>query len=188
MTTKDFQTKRPLAIFLSYFRPHRRLFALDIICAFMISLVDLAFPLISRTAMYQWLPQQQYRTFFIVMGIVVLAFVLRSFLCFVVGYWGHTFGIRVEADIRRDLFRHMQELGFDFYDRNRTGQLDQPPDLRPVRGDGTGPPRPGGSVHLRSDHRGRPDRHVLHPVASGAGGESHHPHFHGGGHVPPPPG
>ena len=123
MTTKDFQTKRPLAIFLSYFRPHRRLFALDIICAFMISLVDLAFPLISRTAMYQWLPQQQYCTFFIVMGIVVLAFVLRSFLCFVVGYWGHTFGIRVEADIRRDLFRHMQELGFDFYDRNRTGQL-----------------------------------------------------------------
>ena len=52
MTTKDFQTKRPLAIFLSYFRPHRRLFALDITCAFMISLVDLAFPLISRTAMY----------------------------------------------------------------------------------------------------------------------------------------
>ena len=123
MTTKDFQTKRPLAIFLSYFRPHRRLFALDITCAFMISLVDLAFPLISRTAMYQWLPQQQYRTFFIVMGIVVLAFVLRSFLCFVVGYWGHTFGIRVEADIRRDLFRHMQSLGYEFYDHNRTGQL-----------------------------------------------------------------
>ena len=123
MTTKDFQTERPLAIFLSYFRPHRRLFALDIICAFMISLVDLAFPLISRTAMYQWLPQQQYRTFFIVMGIVVLAFVLRSFLCFVVGYWGHTFGIRVEADIRRDLFRHMQELDFGYYDRNRTGAL-----------------------------------------------------------------
>ena len=80
MTTKDFQTKRPLAIFLRYFRPHRRLFALDIICAFMISLVDLAFPLISRTAMYQWLPQQQYRTFFIVMGIVVLAFVLAEWV------------------------------------------------------------------------------------------------------------
>ena len=54
---------------------------------------------------------------------VVLAFVLRSFLCFVVGYWGHTFGIRVEADIRRDLFRHMQELDFGYYDRNRTGAL-----------------------------------------------------------------
>ena len=123
MTTKDYQTRSPLRIFLSYFRPHRGLFLLDISCAFFIAVIDLAFPLISRTAMYQWLPQQQYRTFFIVMGIVVLAFVLRSFLCFVVGYWGHTFGIRVEADIRRDLFRHMQELGFDFYDRNRTGQL-----------------------------------------------------------------
>ena len=99
MTTKDFQTKRPLAIFLSYFRPHRRLFALDIICAFMISLVDLAFPLISVRHVPVAAPAAVPH-FFIVMGIVVLAFVLRSFLCFVVGYWGHTFGIRVEADIR----------------------------------------------------------------------------------------
>ena len=123
MTTKDFQTRSPLRIFLSYFAPHRRLFALDILCAFFIAVVDLAFPLISRQAMYHWLPDKQYRLFFIVMAAVVVAFVLRSVLYFVVCYWGHTFGIRVEADIRRDLFRHMQELGFDFYDRNRTGQL-----------------------------------------------------------------
>ena len=123
MTTKDFQTRSPLRIFLSYFAPHRRLFALDILCAFFIAVVDLAFPLISRQAMYHWLPDKQYRLFFIVMAVVVAAFVLRSVLYFVVCYWGHTFGIRVEADIRRDLFRHMQELGFDFYDRNRTGQL-----------------------------------------------------------------
>lgn len=57
------------------------------------------------------------------MVIVLIAFVIRSILFFVVCYWGHTFGIRVEADIRRDLFAHMQELGFDFYDKNRTGQL-----------------------------------------------------------------
>ena len=44
-------------------------------------------------------------------------------LTYVICYWGHTFGILVEADIRRDLFRHMQELSFDYYDRNRTGQL-----------------------------------------------------------------
>ena len=53
MKTKDFQTKSPLRIFLSYFKPHRGLFALDMICALLIALVDLAFPLISRTAMYQ---------------------------------------------------------------------------------------------------------------------------------------
>ena len=123
MTTKDYQTRSPLRIFLSYFKPHRRLFALDMTCAFLISLIDLAFPLVSRQAMYTWLPEKQFRVFFIVMAAVVVAYVLRSGLYFVVAYWGHTFGIRVEADIRRDLYHHMQELGFDFYDRNRTGQL-----------------------------------------------------------------
>ena len=123
MTTKDYQTRRPLRIFLSYFRPHRGLFLLDISCAFFIAVIDLAFPLISRTAMYHWLPDKRFSIFFTVMALVVAAFVLRAGLYFIVGYWGHTFGIRVEADIRRDLYRHIQELGFDFYDRNRTGQL-----------------------------------------------------------------
>ena len=123
MTTRDFRTRSPMRIFLSYFRPHRGLFLLDMTCAFFISLVDLAFPLISRTAMYHWLPDKRYSVFFTVMAIVLIAFVIRSILFFVVCYWGHTFGIRVEADIRRDLFAHMQELGFDFYDKNRTGQL-----------------------------------------------------------------
>ena len=123
MTTQDYRTRSPLRIFLSYFKPHRRLFALDMTCAFLIACIDLAFPLVSRAAMYSWLPQRQFRTFFIVMAVVVTAYLLRSGLYFVVAYWGHTFGIRVEADIRRDLYHHIQELGFDFYDRNRTGQL-----------------------------------------------------------------
>jgi len=54
---------------------------------------------------------------------VILSYILRSVLNFTVAYFGHTFGIRVEADIRQDLFRHMQELSFDFYDQNRTGKL-----------------------------------------------------------------
>ena len=123
MTTQDYRTRRPLRIFLSYFRPHRGLFLLDITCAFFIAVIDLAFPLISRTAMYHWLPEKQFSIFFTVMALVVAAFVLRAGLYFIVGYWGHTFGILVEADIRRDLFAHMQDLGFDFYDKNRTGQL-----------------------------------------------------------------
>ena len=123
MTTQDYRTRSPLRIFLSYFRPHRKLFALDISCAILIAMVDLAFPLVSRAALYQWLPEKNYRVFFLVMAIVALAFVLRAVLYYIVTYWGHTFGIRVEADIRRDLFHHMQMLGFDFYDRNRTGQL-----------------------------------------------------------------
>ena len=123
MTTQDYRIRSPLRIFLSYFKPHWKLFSLDMGCAILIALVDLAFPLVSRTALYQWLPEKNYRVFFVVMAVVALAFVLRAVLYYIVTYWGHTFGIRVEADIRRDLFHHMQMLGFDFYDRNRTGQL-----------------------------------------------------------------
>ena len=123
MSAKDYQSRSALRIFVSYFKPHRKLFAVDMLCALCIALIDLAFPLVSRAAMYQWLPDRQYGMFFAVMGLVILAFLLRTVLYFVVAYWGHTFGIRVEADIRRDLFCHMQEMGFDFYDKNRTGQL-----------------------------------------------------------------
>ncbi|MBE6918661.1 MAG: ABC transporter ATP-binding protein [Ruminococcaceae bacterium] len=123
MTAKDYQSRSPLRIFISYFKPHWKLFALDMACALGISLIDLAFPLVSRAAMYEWLPDKEYGTFFAVMAAVLLVFVLRAFLYYVVFYWGHTFGIRVEADIRRDLFRHMQDMGFDFYDKNRTGHL-----------------------------------------------------------------
>ena len=123
MTTREFQEKSPLQIFLTYFKPHRKLFIMDLSCALLISLIDLAFPYISRWCMYQLLPQSAYKTFFTVMAIVFVAFALRAALHYVIAYWGHTFGILVEADIRRDLFRHMQELSFDYYDRNRTGQL-----------------------------------------------------------------
>ena len=123
MTAKDFQNTSTLGIFLSYFRPHRKLFLLDMGCALLISLIDLAFPAVSRWCMYELLPQSAYKTFFAVMGVVFAAFALRAALTYVICYWGHTFGVLVEADIRHDLFHHMQELSFNYYDKNRTGQL-----------------------------------------------------------------
>ena len=123
MTTQDYQRRRPLMIFLSYFAPHKKLFAIDVLCAMGIAAIDLSFPLVTRSALYDLLPNQAYRTFFTIMIAVAVCYLLRSLLNFIVAYYGHTFGIRVEADIRRDLFRHMQELSFDFYDENRTGKL-----------------------------------------------------------------
>ena len=123
MTTQDYQRKSPLMIFLSYFKRHKGLFAVDVLCAVGIAAIDLTFPLVTRSALYDMLPNRMYRTFFLVMAAVVASYLLRSFLNYIVTYFGHTFGIRVEADIRRDLFSHMQELSFDFYDRNRTGKL-----------------------------------------------------------------
>ena len=123
MTIQDYKKKSPLMIFLGYFKNHKKLFAIDVSCAVGIAAIDLAFPLVTRSALYDMLPGQMYRTFFIVMVTVAACYVFRSFLNYIVAYYGHTFGIRVEADIRKDLFTHMQELSFDFYDQNRTGKL-----------------------------------------------------------------
>ena len=123
MTKADFKRKSPLMIFLSYFKNHKKLFFVDILCAIGVAAIDLSFPLITRTALYTWLPNNMYRTFFTVMIIVACSYGLRSLLNFIVAYFGHTFGIRVEADIRKDLFGKLQEMSFDFYDENRTGKL-----------------------------------------------------------------
>jgi len=123
MTTQEYRRKSPLAIFLSYFKNHRGLFFVDVMCAVLIAAVDLVFPLVTRSALYEMLPNNLFGVFFTVMALMVGCYILRAFLNYIVCYFGHTFGIRVEADIRADLFRHMQELGYDFYDRNRTGQL-----------------------------------------------------------------
>ncbi len=123
MKTDFYKKKNPLRIFLSYFASHKGLFSVDILCAVLIAGVDLVFPLVTRSALYDMLPGKMYQTFFVVMGVMVAAYLVRAFLNYLVAYYGHTFGIRVEADIRRDLFRHMQDMSFDFYDKNRTGHL-----------------------------------------------------------------
>jgi len=112
-----------VSLFASYYRPHMKLFALDMSCALMIAAVDLAFPLASKYALSSLLPYGLYAAFFTVMGAMVAAYLLRSVFDYIVTYWGHTLGIRMEADMRRDLFAHMQTLSFRFYDSHRTGKL-----------------------------------------------------------------
>ena len=120
--TKDFN--RPtLSIFLEYFKPHMGLFVLDLTCALIASAVDLVFPLVARHAMYHRLPDKAFAAFFHVMIIVGIAFLLKAIMHYIITYWGHMFGVRVEADLRDDLFAHMQSLDFNFFNKNRTGQL-----------------------------------------------------------------
>lgn len=109
--------------FLSFFKPHKKLFYLDMFCAIMVAVIDLAFPLVSRHAMYDMLPNKTYGPFFALMICVGLFYVLRSIGQYLMTYVGHLFGVLVEADIRSALFSHLQDLDFEFYDKNRTGKL-----------------------------------------------------------------
>lgn len=100
-----------------------KLFVLDMFCAVMVAAIDLSFPLISRHAMYDMLPEKAYGPFFALMLCVAIFYVFRSCGQYLMTYLGHLFGVLVEADIRSALFVHLQELDFEFYDKNRTGKL-----------------------------------------------------------------
>lgn len=118
----DFSRSK-LSIFASYIYPHRVAFALDMGLSLAVALVDLAFPYVTRRTMNSALPQQHFRTFFLIMAALLIAYLLRAFFQYLITIIGHRMGTLVEADMRRDVFTHMQTLSFSFFDRNRTGVL-----------------------------------------------------------------
>ncbi len=123
MTGQSEKGSKTLPAFIRYYRPHRHLLFLDLACALMISLIDLAFPMASRYALQTLLPQGRFRAFFLLVFSFVGLYLVRSGMHYVINYWGHMLGARMEADMRRDLFSHLQKLSHRFYDNTRTGQL-----------------------------------------------------------------
>ena len=112
-----------LSVFASYIKPHRKAFALDMALSLAVALVDLVFPYVTRHTMNTLLPEKQFRAFFLIMGLLFLCYLLRAWFQYLVTIIGHRMGTLVEADMRRDVFQHMQSLSFSFFDRNRTGVL-----------------------------------------------------------------
>ena len=112
-----------LKIFCSYYKPHVKMFIIDMLCAIVASVIDLVFPYVSRSSMQTLLPQGLFRTFFVVMAVLIIAYFLKAILYYIITVVGHRMGTLVEADMRRDIFSHMQSLSFSFFDHNRTGKL-----------------------------------------------------------------
>ena len=119
---KDYSRPK-LAIFASYIVPHRKAFAIDMALSVGIAAMDLLFPYVSRWSMRNLLPEGLFRTFFTVMLIMFAAYLIRAVCQYFVTVVGHRMGTLVEADMRRDVFSHMQELSYSFFDSNRTGVL-----------------------------------------------------------------
>ena len=114
---------RPLRLFLTFYRPHRRLFALDLLFSLLSCLADLAFPYVSRQAMQHLLPLGLFRTFFAIMAALLAAYLLKAVFKYAVTVIGHQCGVLIEADMRQELFEHLQTMSFRFFDCNRTGVL-----------------------------------------------------------------
>ena len=115
--------ENPLKIFFSYYKPHLKLFIADMICAFMIAAIDVAFPMFSRYALDILIPNGNLRIFTFFIIILGGGYFLRWICNWFVNYWGHIFGNRIEQDMRRDVFSHLEKLPFSFYDTNRTGKI-----------------------------------------------------------------
>lgn len=109
--------------FFSYYRPHRRLFIVDLICSFTISVCNLFYPMIARNIMNDYVPNQNLRLLIVWAIVLAAIYAVKSVLTYIVGYWGHVLGVRIQGDMRRALFRHIETMPFSFFDEHKTGSV-----------------------------------------------------------------
>lgn len=109
--------------FVSYYKPHKKLFLIDMFFAFLVSIFDLIFPIFTRNMINDIIPNGKMKLLLIWSIVMLLLFVLRYISNYIVAYWGHLLGVRIEHDMRRDLFTHLQTLPFSYYDNTKTGHI-----------------------------------------------------------------
>ncbi|MBE6553238.1 MAG: ABC transporter ATP-binding protein [Ruminococcaceae bacterium] len=109
--------------FLSYYKPHKTLFALDMLASLVVALIGVVYPMVTRTMLNDLIPNQNYRMIVIAGLGLLLLYAVRMMLNFFIQYQGHVMGVRMQAQMRSDLFNHLQKLPFSFYDKHETGKI-----------------------------------------------------------------
>ena len=109
--------------FISYYKPHKKLFIIDMVFAFLISIFDLVFPMFSRNIVNVIIPEGRMDLLVKWTIIMALLFILRYISYYIVAYWGHVLGVYIESNMRKDLFSHLQTLPFSYYDNTKTGHI-----------------------------------------------------------------
>ena len=112
--------------FISYYSPYKTLFFADMLCALLVSLVDLSFPQLLKIFTNSTFKQDS-DSIINVLGIITISliamYIVRFFCQYFITSWGHIMGARMESDMRQDLFNHFQHLPFSYYDKNNTGEM-----------------------------------------------------------------
>lgn len=109
--------------FFSYYKPHKRLFIIDFSSAVFVALLELAFPLAVQWFIDQLLPSGDWGKIVTVSILLLVIYVLSTFLQYIVSYLGHKLGINIETDMRQQLFNHVQRQSFRFFDNTKTGHV-----------------------------------------------------------------
>ena len=109
--------------FLVYYKPHMKLFALDMLASLLVSLIGIVYPMITRTMLNDLIPNQKFRLI-IYSGIVLLGlYIVRMLLRYFIQYQGHVMGVKIQAQMRSDMFNHLEKLPYSFYDNHETGKI-----------------------------------------------------------------
>lgn len=109
--------------FISYYKPHIKMLVLDMLAALMISVTGMIYPIVTRRMLNDYIPNRLYKTILIAGIIVLVLYIIRLLLRYFVQYYGHVIGVKMQSQMRRDLFAHLQKLPFSFYDENETGKI-----------------------------------------------------------------
>lgn len=109
--------------FLSYYKPHKMIFLLDMCASFLVSLIGICYPIITRQMLNDFIPNKQYKQIIIFAFALISLYLMRMGLNFFIQYQGHVMGVKMQAQMRRDMFRHLQTLPYKFYDNNETGKI-----------------------------------------------------------------
>ena len=109
--------------FLRYYKPHKKLFLLDMGASLLVALLGIIYPIVTRTMLNDLIPEKKYRLIVIAGLTLFLIYFVRMLLNYFIQYQGHVMGVRMQAEMRSDMFNHLEKLPFGFYDNNETGKL-----------------------------------------------------------------
>lgn len=109
--------------FISFYKPHKLLFYIDILAAIVSSLLSIVFPTITRKLIGETIPAKDIQMIIIFFAVLLVIWIIKAILNYIRVKWGHILGVRMEADMRSKLFRHLQKLSFTYYDNTKTGHI-----------------------------------------------------------------
>jgi len=109
--------------FLSYYKPHSLLFAADMGAALLVSLIGVLYPVLTRNMLNDFIPNRRYRLVIFCGVLLLVLYIIRMLLNYFIQYQGHVMGVRIQAQMRSDLFGRLQVLPFRFFDTHETGKI-----------------------------------------------------------------
>ncbi|MDO5517479.1 MAG: ABC transporter ATP-binding protein [Clostridium sp.] len=109
--------------FISFYKPYKMIFALDLVVAFIASLCDLVYPMMTRDLINESIPDKNVKMIGMFAVLLLIIFIVKAACGYFMQYWGHVIGVRMQGDMRRDVFNHLQRLPNSYFDNNKTGDI-----------------------------------------------------------------